>query len=154
MTLHWPKKPVTLVTHKAIVRRFLRTKEIEFRVDVMLELLSQIFKSTDCTCYWSGVLKVRTYKSGKLQAMFTQSPNYIYTNSTPGIIKYRSIRWTNLRAVGREITNRSCQSKCPTALFLFKRPLWQALGLCNFVQTTALREAWLIVESPYSEDQN
>ena len=97
-----------------------------------------------------GVLKVRTYKGGKLQAMFTQSPNYIYTNSTPGIIKYRSIRWTNLRAVGREITNRSCQSKCPTALFLLKRPLWQALcsgiGLCNFVQTTALREAccgWL-----------
>ena len=52
-----------------------------------------------------GVLKVRTYKGGKLQAMFMQSPNY--TNSTPDIIKYRSIRWANLRAVGREITNRS-----------------------------------------------
>ena len=44
----------------------------------MLELLSQIFKSTDCSNVVNevGVLKVRTYKGGKLQAMFTKS-NYV-----------------------------------------------------------------------------
>ena len=44
----------------------------------MLELLSQVFKSTDCSkvVNEAGILKVQTYKGGKLQAMFTQSPTY------------------------------------------------------------------------------
>ena len=43
----------------------------------MLELLSQIFESTDCIVVNEvGILKVQTYKGGKLQAMFTQSPTY------------------------------------------------------------------------------